>query len=501
MIWEQLIQLALLGTERSNLNPKLRQALEEAGINTRQEITKVLIEAITYFGPLQKAGWQPQAWTEKRLEASPPEINAVCSPKSAGHLKKILRSYPQLLPEYVNNLLTHNKCLPPETLPALFDKCIKDETLWLHLKGCIGERGKWLLPLNREWKTLQTPSSTAGWKLGTKAERVAILKHLRSTKANKGLSLLRTTWEKDGLSEKTSLLKCLQIGLSLADEAFLEDCLDFKRKEIRLLASNFLAQLPKSQLQQRLQAALANLISVDKKTDTFVVDLPNSDDKNLIRDGINPKQKGGSANPKVNMLVQMIQVVPPTFWEKHLVSSPIQIIQLFAESDSSMLLTNALVASTVLHKTENWMAAFLGFWLTQFHTKAGQSLKMEALLKKLPNPLFNQLLYQKLKAAQHLPSEQSPILRLLLLDNQKWDKRIAILFMTQLRDWIAKNSTFSYTGPLYRTILKDKAAYAIDPLLHPEISTFWYKEQRNWAGWETDIQVFLNILSFRREIA
>ena len=327
MIWEQLIQLALLGTERSTLTPKLRQALEEVGINTHQEITKVLIEAIAYYGPLQRAGWQPQKWTEKQIATSPKGIEAICSVKSAAHLQKIIRSYPQLLPAYVANLHTHHKCLPPEALSTLFDKCLNNEALWMNVKDSIGERGKWLLSLNTEWKSLQVPkTTTTAWKLGTKAERVAILKHLRSTAASKGLALLRTTWEQDGLTEKTSLLKCLQTGLSIADEAFLEECLDFSRKEIRVLAASYLAQLPDSQLQQRLQTTLATLISVDKKTDTFVVDLPATDNKDLIRDGINPKQKGGSANPKVNMLAQMIQLVPPTFWEKHLAANPLQII-------------------------------------------------------------------------------------------------------------------------------------------------------------------------------
>ena len=502
MIWEQLVQLALLGTERSTLSPKLRQALEEVGINTHQEITKVLVAAIAYYGPLQKAGWQPQLWTEKRLPTSPKETDTVYSSQSAAHLQKVLHSYPQLLPEYAANLRKHHKCFPTEALPTLFDKCVNNEALWINVKDSIGERGKWLLSLNPAWKTLQVPTTTAAaWKLGTKEERVAILKHLRNTAATKGLALLRSTWDKDGLAEKTSLLKCLQTGLTIADEPFLEECLDFPRKGIRLLAASFLAKLPNSQLQQHLQTVLANLISVDKKTGSFVVDLPTSDNIHLIRDGINPKQKGVSANPKVNMLAQMIQLVAPAFWEKHLAASPIQIIQLFAESDRSMLLGNALVQSTMLHQNESWMAAILGFWLKQFHTKAGQALQMEAILKAMPNSLFNQLLFEKLKASQVLPTEQSPILRLLLLDDQQWDKRIAILFMTQLRDWIGKNATFSYTGPLYRTILRDKAAYTIDPLLHPEISTFWYKEQRNWAGWETDIQVFLNILSFRKEIA
>ena len=63
-----------------------------------------------------------------------------------------------------------------------------------------------------------------------------------------------------------------------------------------------------------------------------------------------------------------------------------------------------------------------------------------------------------------------------------------------------KNATLSWLGQAYRLLLRNRAAYAIAPALHPQISAFWRLEQNNWAGWARDIQHFLNILSFRREM-
>ena len=62
MIWKQLEKIALLGTERSTLTPAMQEALIDKGINTDQEITKTVLEAVAYYAPLQKAGWQPKVW-------------------------------------------------------------------------------------------------------------------------------------------------------------------------------------------------------------------------------------------------------------------------------------------------------------------------------------------------------------------------------------------------------------------------------------------------------
>ena len=51
-------------------------------------------------------------------------------------------------------------------------------------------------------------------------------------------------------------LKILKIGLSDMDEVFLEECLDFSRKEIREQAAKLLSLLPNSQLQKRIWDAL-----------------------------------------------------------------------------------------------------------------------------------------------------------------------------------------------------------------------------------------------------
>ena len=498
MIWKQLEKIALLGTERSTLTPTMQETLNDKGINTDQEITKTVLEAVAYYAPLQKAGWQPKVWEGKLLAPSKEVNQQACSNKSRQHLATILEKYPKLVSEFIEGMQANNKCIPPELLPPLFEKALKDEILWSQLENSIGERGKWLLPLNPAWNKLRSDYSIEEWTLGTRLLRLALLKKTRRTNSKEGLTLLQSTWETDGVKEKAPLLKVLSIGLSIHDEAFLEVCLNFPRKEIRKIARDLLIQLPASQLHQRIQTELAKLVTFVKKEETIILSLPEANNKALIRDGIDPKKKGASSKVEVNMLAQMMEIVAPTFWEEHFGTTPIQIIQLFANSDRSLFLVNAIIEAIALHQSREWIEAMVHFWYTNYLQENWQALAMKPIFETFPNDLFNELVYKKLQATKVMPDEQAPLMLLLQIENQKWSKPLSLIVMNLLQEWIRRNPSFSYSGMEYRSLLKNQAAYAIAPNLYPKMSELWLVDQRGWAGWESDIQRFLNTLSFRR---
>ncbi|MEM1122497.1 MAG: DUF5691 domain-containing protein, partial [Bacteroidota bacterium] len=309
MLWEELVKLALLGTDRSTLSPDVKAQLQAYGIDTDKEITEVVLESAALQAPLQKAGFQPIKWEGEDLAKSSEEELANCSPKSANHLNLILNGrYPFALTEFVQTIADHRKYLPHELLPELLDKCIKDETLWEKLRPIIGSRGNWLIQLNPTWQPLAMTVSEEKWELGTKEERVAMLKMLRQQAPTEGLQLLLSTWAEDGLSEKVALLKCLAVSLSDMDEVFLEECLDFPRKEIRDNAAKLLGQLPNSQLQQRIFAYLKDAITIGKENgqEKPQIILPALADKALIRDGINPKKKWKRGSATTGMLYQLV---------------------------------------------------------------------------------------------------------------------------------------------------------------------------------------------------
>ena len=61
MHWNELVKLALLGTDRSSLSPAMKAELQGYGIDTDKEITEVILESAALYAPLQKAGYEPRS--------------------------------------------------------------------------------------------------------------------------------------------------------------------------------------------------------------------------------------------------------------------------------------------------------------------------------------------------------------------------------------------------------------------------------------------------------
>jgi hypothetical protein len=503
MPWDELVKLSLLGTERSHLSDEIKTTLSNYGIDVEKEITEVVLEGAALLAPLQKAGFEPKTWEGDIITPSLEESLTPCNEKSVAHLSLILNgSYPNALIEFIEAMAINKKCLPPELLPELFDKCVKDESLWGALQSSIGNRGKWLLSLNPAWQSLNIAPQLEDWEIGSQKERLILLKNLRKANPAAGLELLLSTWAEDGLSAKKAFLKCLEIGLSDTDEAFLETCLDFSRKEIREIAAKLLGSLPNSRLQKRIYTQLQKAINLSTKEDgrlTLKLLLPKTNDTLLIRDGINPKKKWKNGGLATGMLYQMIALLPPQHWEIHLGKTPTQILALSSENEWGNMLVEGFAAAAALHQSADWMEAIVQFWLTNYGKRKWSQLNVKPILEHLPNELFNDLLFKKLKATQFLPEEHSPLIQLLQKEQYYWHRPLTLLVMQQLREWIGKNTTYSWTGFQYRVMLKN-AAYAISTKMERELSEFWLSDAPAWAGWGKDLQQFLTILSFRKEM-
>lgn len=502
MRWNELVKLALLGTDRSTLSLAMKAELQGYGIDTEKEITEVVLESAALYAPLQKAGFQPEQWDGVGQPPSKEEELASCSIKSANHLGLILEGrYGAALTEFVACMADYNKCLPFELLPELLDKCVKDEALWHNLKPIIGNRGNWLIQLNSVWQNLAITASQEKWEIGTKEERIAILKTLRRQDPAEGLALLLSTWAEDGLAEKAAFLKCLTIELSDLDEVFLEECLDFPRKEIRVNAAALLSRLPNSQLQERifryLKIAITSSLVGDIEKPAII--LPSPKDKLLIRDGINPKKKWKRGGVPTGMLFQMMSIIPPEKWEKHFQKRPTELLHLFGNSEWALMLVEGVAVAAALHESVDWIEAILRFWLANYTMHKWTQLDIKPILNKLPNEVFNEVLYEKLKAVKVLPDEHSPLIQLLQKENYVWDDRLTNRVMTQLKEWLGENVSYSWSGYQYRMMLKN-AAYNVKPTMEKSLSHFWLSDSRGWAGWDKDIQQFLNILSFRKEM-
>ena len=502
MIWKNLIKTAINGTDRTELSESTLAELKKLGVNIDDNPANVLLEGATLYAQMRKAGFQPQQWKGDIPLPAQKDKTKICSKNSSDHLAMILNgAYTEALDEFIQHLIGNKKTLPPELLPELLEKCRNDKTLWKKLRFAIGERGHWLIEQNSDWQFLIGKTNHVEWEDGTKKERIALLEHLRATQPDEALELIESTWEEDDWQHQVDYLKTLNKNISLADEPFLEKCLDAKRKDIRRTAAMLLEKIEGSELMNRMWERLQNLITLKSRTlkkDKLEIQLPDACDDSMIRDGIDPRKKWSKGGLKASYFVQMFIIIPPVRWETFFDKKADELIQIFVRSEWAELLVQASISSTIRYRNENWMKAIGDFYFKNYIKQRWENLEVKALFGILPDHLFNQYAIQELKDYKEILENDEPVIQLLQLNESAWDKNLTLLFMKNLKSIISQNINYAWNYIHYRHVL-DRAAYGSDPDLYDILNKSWSNEDNYWTNWGKEIDVFLMVLKFRRD--
>jgi len=503
MIWEKIIKAALLGTDRSELSESTLAELEKLGVDIDANPANVLLEGATLLAQMRKAGFQPNKFVGEIPLPAQNDSAKICSKKSSGHLTMILNgTYENALDEFIQHLIQNKKSLPPELLPDLFDKCRSEKWLWEKLRFVIGERGHWLLDQNEDWHFLIGKTNEFDWEISTKDERIAILHALRKRQPDEALELIISTWEEDDWKHRAEFLKTLEQNLSLADEPFLEKCLDEKRKEVRRAAAILLEKIEGSALRNRMWERMQSFISQknkNSKKEKIEIDLPDSLSDDMLRDGIDPKKKLEEGGLKASYFFQMFTIIPPNRWEVFFEKNAKEIVEIFVRSEWSTLLIQASIESAVRHENENWMEALTSFYFKNHIKQRWENLNVKVLLAKLPEHLFNQFAIQELKNYKVVLEKEDPIAQLLQLNSNTWDKNLTLLLMKNLKYIISQNVNYNWNMVHYRNML-DKAAYGSDISLYEVLNKSWANDDNYWTNWGKEIDTFLQVLKFRSDM-
>lgn len=498
MHWNKIVKSALLGTERSALPEEVLEFLNEQGINTEKDLSEVILEAAALFSQMNKAGFPLQ---KLHSELPPPVADTdekPCTARSTHHLKLILDgTFEEALPEFIFYLNFNNKQLPPSGLPNLLEQCKTDQNLWKKIRPAIGKRGQWLIAQNPEWKSLIALPNLNNWATGKKEERIAILKYFREKEPTKSIELLQEVWEKESIQNRVAFLKILKINLSKKDEDFLENCLYDTRNEVRMVAANLLAQIPDSELVERMYWRVE--MSMKYENDKLEIDLPDELDETALRDGINPKMQSYRSGLKAGYFGQMLAKIPPNKIEAFFDKNPSEILTIFAQSDWVGLLIQAMIEATILHKDQNWMEAILEMWLAHEDYPIWQNPSAQKLLELIPEKLFNQFVLQSLEKTQSLLEENSPASKLLKTSNHDWNDQLSLLIINRFQHWLSETSSFYWNNFHYKQLLQT-ASYRINPSLYDAVKSGWNHNAPTFGQWEPEIEQFLRTLVFRKEM-
>lgn len=398
--WETLKKQVLLGTARQSDVKALPEGLPVAEGTSEMQVLHTLAALGTYL----RVGRETQPAPALRTEVAASEVLAECSPAAASLVQTVQATSALLLPEVLDLLQKRRWRVPHALLPSLLEAATADSELRPHLEKVMGERGNWLSRQNPRWKwAVQVQGSTGEWEEGLPQERRKHLENLRQTDPAQARSLLEESWKQEKAADREHFLRSFEIGLSSADEPFLDQALQDRSKGVREAAADLLACLPDSAYQKRMQERAATLLvkkpvklSVLKKMQghaDFVLDvqLPDVLPEDWKLDGIQEKSQIYGLGDKGYWLVQVVQKVNPDFWTGHFALSAKDFWELAAQNkDWGKHLLPAFTEAAKLNRNLEWLdviQAYSGTLMLEYYpTEQHERLLRDWMLKdRLPD--------------------------------------------------------------------------------------------------------------------
>jgi hypothetical protein len=274
----------------------------------------------------------------------------------------------ELLAQWLAAAARHGGFVPPESLPALLDAGRRNGAIRPALGRTAGNRGTWLAGMRPDWRWLrdEVPGTTSPgdpdvWETGTSGERLAHLSHLRDTDPAAALALLRSTWTTETPEDRARFVAALDTGLSLADDAFLDQALDDRRKEVREAALHLLQRLPGSALGKRMAARAQTAMRLERRTfgrDRLIVSPPEELTPELRRDGVAAQPARGTG-VQAWLLEEVIAGTPLRTWTEAFERSPAAVVDLARGNDWETPLLHGWAKAAIVQADSAWAAALV----------------------------------------------------------------------------------------------------------------------------------------------
>ncbi len=507
LLWRKAVTVALLGSERQALPlPSLDGPLGgllarlNGGDNGGRE--GILLGASAILSLYLRAGRLPETDNQPLPEPCSPDDLPRCSPRAGQHLAMILNGqHPEVLPEWLAMVARAGQRAPEESLPFLLEIGQKQPGLRDAILSVLGKRGRWLAAQNSEWDYVAGGDNNETiWQTGSRAARLSLLQKLRASDPARARALAASTWTKESPDDRAAFLAAFQAGLSTADEPFLEETLDDRRKEVRRIAADLLALLPDSRLCQRMVERVRPLLTLTPGWRPHLeVTLPGECDKAMIRDGIEPKPPQGLGE-KAWWLLQMLGAVPPAAWRRSWDKNPADLLQMAAKNEWKAVLLQGWALAAQRHGDVDWAEALLAASLARV-----ADIKTDGLVGVLPSQRREDLVLGLLRSNREPLDGNHPALSLLPLCRHPWSAELSRAVLDGVRRYIVQenttkgNITNTASDWQLRSLVKEFALHMM-PSLAPEAATALSNAAKSGSAWVQAVDEFLSLLQFRHEM-
>ncbi len=507
MIWKELIKVALLGTDRASLSASARQRLAKLGVPESMPAEQELLAAAALISRQQRAGYQPTPNTDA-IDIPDIDPTRACSQSSVAHLQQILAEEAwrdRLLPEFLSALQKRQLALPPEMLPDLLQLACQEAELRPLLMPAFGKLASWLASLHPVWKALFPPLQEVDWSTANHAQRLQAFQHLYGRQKEAALADLLEYWPDEAFRHKLDFLRIIEEEPHAAAEYLLEMALDDGRKEVRQKAAALLLRLPDSALVQRMYQRACQWVRLKPgkaKGAKLEITLPEETDSIMLRDGIDPSLPGyywAKGGLKASRLLQILAALPPGRWNELLACDAAAGLPILVRSQWSELLLEAVIRSAFVHADLPWAECLIRFWIDQFGKLRWQELDVSPLFGVMNNELFAELAIYSLKKAPAGIEEEVPASILLKLRGFQWPDQLTFLCIKKIQRWIVNERSHYWDAWPYQGILRN-AAFSCSPDLFSHFNHKWPRREQAWLKLEAEVDEFLAILRFRKEM-
>lgn len=361
----------MIGTDKKNISADELPAdltevaaLINANINLDKEEKFLQVAAVAFN--YRQAGVQPLLKATISLPVAADEEKKYCSAAAVQALKDIQseESTP-LLQLWLQQCNAKQQIIQPELLPALLALGVQEKKLQTLITSCGGKRGEWLSSFNEAWNFSKNQTAEQLWQTGTPEQRKSLLRDVRTSDPDEARNLLQQTWPQEDAGTKISFLEIFAVNINDADIPFLETLLTEKSKKVKDEAVNLLKKIPSSNIVQQYQRVLQQSVELKKEKALLGLSskmslqfhLPATIDDTIFKSGIDKLSNNKAFTDEEYILYQLIETVPPSFWEKHLAATPENIINHFQKDTTGKKMMPALVLAIRQFNDSHW--AFL----------------------------------------------------------------------------------------------------------------------------------------------
>jgi hypothetical protein len=360
MAWNELVKMALLGTEKLPLQTailptKIREILEKSPENDR-EAAFLKAAALTWL--YEKAGQKPERTPLPDIAIAPVETSPIAPPPYATLLRRLLGE--EKLPIHLPLSLLFEKMaakdliITPDLLVSLLTVAEKTDLKKKPelLQKVMGKRGQWLTQFNKKWQFLTPKSAESIWIDGSNAERRDVLEALRQTEPMQAFNYIVQVWDEINATERRGFLKLLEKypNDDAAELAFVERLFDqlsdekaMKKDVNRIMREDVVMILllnPKSNLYNFVFENVKKYVKTEKKllglTSKTKITLPQGEDdffnvQNLER--LFGVKKTASETTAEFMMRQFLTLLHPDFWAKLLTNFWAEDVKIIANTE------------------------------------------------------------------------------------------------------------------------------------------------------------------------